>query len=185
MTAMTEATPAELTDEAPAAGPGLPAEDPAGSDAPAETAEPEADRFITLGNGTVVAPARDKEVLIAWTIDALLVFVITAGIYAGLSAAFPDPFSYARELNALAAWPGVALVYGFTTAGRRSIGQRIAGTRTLRIDTGTVPGFWRSGWMMVLRVLLLPVAYLFCLCGGSTFGIKDRHLSIDALATGL
>lgn len=185
MTALTEAVPAELTEEVPAAGQELPAADPAGSDTPAETAEPEEDRFVTLGNGTVVAPARDKEVLIAWAIDALLVFLVTAGIYAGLSAAFPDPFSYARELNALAAWPVVALVYGFTAAGRRSLGQRIAGTRTLRIDTGTVPGFWRAGWMMVLRVLLLPIAYLFCLCGGSTFGIKDRHLSVDALATGL
>ncbi|GAA4034424.1 hypothetical protein GCM10023063_18080 [Arthrobacter methylotrophus] len=145
-----------------------------------------ADRpLITLGDGRVVAPARDREVLLAWGIDALLVFLSTYGIYVILATTMPDPFSFARELNALAVWPVVALIYGFTTGHRRSLGQRIAGTRTLRIDTGAVPGVLRAGWMMVLRVMILPVVFLFCLCGGSTFGIKDRHVSIDALATGL
>jgi len=142
-------------------------------------------QLITLGNGVIVTPARDREVLLAWGLDALLVFLATFGIYLALTATMPDPFSFARELNALEAWPAVAIVYGFTTSHHRSLGQRIAGTRTLRIDTGGSLGFWRSGWMMVLRVLILPVAFLFCLCGGSTFGIKDRHISIDALATGL
>lgn len=141
--------------------------------------------LITLGDSKIVAPARDKEVLIAWGIDALLVFLVTAGIYVLISVTMPEPFSFAREMNALAAWPLVALVYGFATSYRRSFGQRIAGTRTLRIDNGGRLGFWRSGWMMVLRVMILPAAFLFCLCGGSTFGIKDRHVSIDALATGL
>lgn len=140
---------------------------------------------ITLGDGRTVAPARDKEVFLAWGIDALLVFLATIGVYIVLAITMPDPFSFARELNALAAWPLVTLVYGFTTAYSRSIGQRIAGTRTLRIDTGGALGFWRAGWMMVLRVMILPAVFLFCLCGGSTFGVKDRHISIDALASGL
>lgn len=139
---------------------------------------------ITLGDGRTVAPARDREVLIAWALDAVLVFLVTLGAYVFLSVTMPAPFSYARELTALAAWPAVALVYGFSTSYRRSLGQRIAGTRTLRIDTGGHLGFWRSGWMMVLRVMILPAVFIFCLCGGSTFGIKDRHVSIDALATG-
>lgn len=141
-------------------------------------------RHLTLGDGRTVAPARDREVLIAWALDAVLVFLLTLGAYVFLSVTVPAPFPYARELAALAAWPAAALVYGFSTSHRRSLGQRIAGTRTLRIDTGGRLGFWRSGWMMVLRVMILPVVFLFCLCGGSTFGIKDRHVSIDALATG-
>lgn len=157
---------------------GLPAE-------PADDSPTAEHQLVTLGDGRIVAPARDREVLLAWAIDAGIVFVATFAAYLILAAAFPDPFSFARELNALAAWPAVAFTYGLTASYRRSLGQRIAGTRTLRIDNGAVPGFWRAGWMMVLRVLLLPAVFVFCLCGGSTFGIKDRHLSIDALATGL
>jgi uncharacterized RDD family membrane protein YckC len=151
---------------------------------PAEPTIPERP-LITLGDGRTVAPARDREVFLAWGIDAALVFLATFAVYVILATAMPDPFSYARELDGLAAWPVVALIYGFTSGHRRSLGQRIAGTRTLRIDTGTVPGILRAGWMMVLRVMILPVVFLFCLCGGSTFGIKDRHISIDALATGM
>lgn len=150
--------------------------------APAEPAGPQ---LITLGDGRTVAPARDREVLLAWGLDAVLVFLAALGLYLTLCFTMPAPFPYARELAALAGWPAGAAVYGFTTAHHRSLGQLAAGTRTLRIDNGGSLGFWRSGWMMVLRVLILPAVFLFCLCGGSTFGIKDRHVSIDALATGL
>lgn len=142
-------------------------------------------QFVTLGDGRTVAPARDREVLLAWGIDAAIVLGSTLAIYVILAAAFPDPFSYARELNALAAWPAVAFLYGLTASYRRSLGQHIIGTRTLRIDNGAVPGFWRAGWMMVLRVILLPFVFAYSLLGGKTFGIKDRHISVDALATGL
>lgn len=147
--------------------------------------EPAGPQLITLGDGRTVAPARDQEVLLAWGLDAVLVFLAALGLYLVLSCTMASPFPYARELAALAGWPAAAAVYGFTTTHHRSLGQRIAGTRTLRIDNGGSLGFWRSGWMMVLRVLILPVVFLFCLCGGSTFGIRDRHISIDALATGL
>lgn len=169
MTATTELTEEPLAPEAETA------------DSPAAVER----QLITLGDGRTVAPARDREVLIAWSIDALLVFLTTFAVYVALAALFPDPFSFARELNALAALPAVAVVYGFTTSYRRSLGQRIAGTRTLRIDNGGALGFWRAGWMMLLRVLILPAVFLFCMLGGGTFGIKDRHVSIDALATGL
>jgi hypothetical protein len=141
--------------------------------------------LITLGDGRTVAPARDREVLLAWGLDAVLVFLAALGLYLALCFTMPAPFPYARELAALAGWPAAAAVYGFTTTHHRSLGQLAAGTRTLRIDNGGSLGLWRSGWMMVLRVLILPAVFLFCLCGGSTFGIKDRHVSIDALATGL
>lgn len=142
-------------------------------------------QLVTLGDGRVVAPARDREVFTAWAIDAGIVFASTFALYLALAAAFPDPFSFARELNALAAWPAVAFIYGLTACYRRSLGQHIVGTRTLRIDNGAVPGFWRAGWMMVLRVILLPFVFAYSMLGGPTFGIKDRHISIDALATGL
>lgn len=142
-------------------------------------------QFVTLGDGRTVAPARDREVLLAWGIDAGVVFAATFAVYLALSAAFPDPFTYARELNALAAWPAVALLYGLTPSYRRSLGQRIIGTRTLRIDNGAIPGFWRAGWMMVLRVILLPFVFVYSMLGGPTFGVKDRHISVDTLATGL
>jgi hypothetical protein len=70
------------------------------------------------------------------------------------------------------------------TCYRRSLGQRIARTRTLRIDNGAVPGFWGAGWMMALRVILFPAISASCFLGGGTFGVKDRHVSVDALATG-
>lgn len=142
-------------------------------------------QLVTLGDGRVVAPARDREVLFAWAIDSFVVLAATFTLYVILSASFPDPLSYSRELNALAALPAAAFLYGLTASYRRSLGQRIAGTRTLRIDNGAVPSFWRAGWMMVLRVILLPAAFAFCLLGGGTFGIKDRHVSVDALAAGL
>lgn len=142
-------------------------------------------RLVTLGDGRNVSPALDREVFLAWGLDAVLVFLAALGLYLTLCVTMPAPFPYARELAALAGWPAAAIIYGFTTAYHRSLGQLAAGTRTLRIDNGGPLGFWRSGWMMALRVLILPAAFIFCLCGGSTFGIKDRHISIDALATGL
>jgi hypothetical protein len=142
-------------------------------------------RLVPLGDGRTVAPARDREVFLAWGLDAVLVFLTALGFYLFLCCSMPAPFPFARELAGLAGWPAAALIYGFATAYHRSLGQLTAGTRTLRIDNGGALGFWRSGWMMVLRVLILPAVFIFCLCGGSTFGIKDRHISIDALATGL
>ncbi|MBG0739018.1 hypothetical protein IV500_06335 [Paeniglutamicibacter antarcticus] len=142
-------------------------------------------QLITLGDGRIVAPARDREVLLAWGLDVVLVVLTAMGFYLFLSFTMPAPFPYARELFALAGWPAAALVYGFATAYHRSLGQLASGTRTLRISTGGRMGIFRSGWMMVLRVMILPVVFIYSLCGGSTFGIKDRHISIDALVTGL
>lgn len=167
MTAVPDATTEELQTE------------PASKAARAES------RLVTLGDGRIVAPARDREVFLAWGIDAAIVIAATFLVYVILAAAYPDPFSFARELNALAAWPAVAFLYGLTASYRRSLGQRVAGTRTLRIDNGAVPGFWRAGWMMVLRVIVFPAIFAFCFLGGGTFGVKDRHISVDALATGL
>ncbi|MDP9998405.1 hypothetical protein [Pseudarthrobacter sulfonivorans] len=77
--------------------------------------------------------------------------------------------------------PRRTIPYGFRVAYSRSLGQRIAGTRMLRNYNGPVPGFRRAGWVMLLRVVLLPLPFALCLLGMSTFGIRDRHISIDAL----
>ncbi|BCW04641.1 hypothetical protein NtRootA1_07790 [Arthrobacter sp. NtRootA1] len=49
----------------------------------------------------------------------------------------------------------------------------------------SAPGFWRAGWMLVLRVIFFRVIVAFCFLGGGTFEIKDRLIPVDALATGL
>ncbi|MET4144156.1 RDD family protein [Arthrobacter sp. UYCo732] len=142
-------------------------------------------RLTTLKNGMVVMKAKDRHIFAAWLLDWSLILVLSLGTYIALLKG--DPLT--ALLAAAAVWPAGAFVYGLACCYRRSIGQAAAGTRTVRLDNGQVPGFWRSGYMMVLRLVLLPFAFsgLVIVALGSTAptmeGPRDRHLSIDVRAT--
>ncbi|MBT2522431.1 hypothetical protein [Arthrobacter sp. ISL-28] len=74
------------------------------------------------------------------------------------------------------------------TCFRRSLGQAAAGTRTIRLDNGGVPGFWRAGWVMFVGLVVYPFIFGVLLLGalsgsGAVGDAKDRHLSIDVRET--
>lgn len=143
------------------------------------------ERLTTLANLVVVVEARRRNALLAWFLDSLVLWVVAAATFVG-AAASTDAVSAA--LLALTAVPVGAFCYGLTTAHRRSLGQLAAGTRTVRHADGTVPGFWRGGWVMLLRTVLLPIFFAFYLWSelmldDAVDDGKVRHVSIDDRAT--
>ena len=137
-------------------------------------------RIKTLGNGRLVLKAKDRRIFGAWLLDWSLLLVLSAATYFAMING--DPLK--AILTALAVWPAGAFIYGLACSYRRSIGQAVAGTRTVRMDNGQVPGFWRSGWVMLVRMVVIPFVFtaiaLSALAGSTTSGdYKDRHMSID------
>lgn len=141
----------------------------------------------TLTNGTTVIQAREGRRFGAWLLDWTLLLLVSLATYVALL--YQDPV--VALAAALVAWPAGAIVYGFACSYRRSLGQAAAGTRTLRIDNGAVPGFWRSAWVMLVRLIFFPFIYVVVIStalGGSDpnyggDGPKERHLSIDVHET--
>ena len=137
-----------------------------------------------MPDGQEVVGARRRALFGAWFLDGLLVWVVVLGLAVPAGSAAG---AGTVVVLALVLWPVVALGYGFTTARRRSVGQRAAGTRTLRKADGSVPGLGRAGWVMLVRMVLLPLVsgfYLLSLVSGDALDTPDeRHLSIDVRAT--
>lgn len=142
-------------------------------------------RLTTLKNGVVVLKAKDRHIFGAWLLDWSIILVLSLVAYIALLNG--DPL--VAILAALAVWPAGSFLYGLATCYRRSIGQAAAGTRTVRLDNGQVPGFWRAGWVMVVRLVVFPFFAFFMLLGAlggsapTMDGPKDRHLSIDVRGT--
>ena len=137
----------------------------------------------TLKNGVVVVEARWSSMFAAFVVDGLIVLAIAGAVF-GVMAAAAGPYGdlSAAWIAALVAWPVGAFAYGLTTAHRRSIGQAIAGTRTVRIADGSVPGFWRAGWVMFGRTIGAPIVLLGALSGAMT-DTGVAHMSIDVART--
>ena len=140
--------------------------------------------IVTLSNGVTVVKAKDRHILGAWFLDWSIMLVVSLATFIALID--NDPAT--ALATAAAVWPVGSLVYGFATCYRRSFGQAVAGTRTVRLDNGQVPGFWRSGWVMIVRLVLYPfivgVLLLSVLTGSHTEGdAKDRHISINVRET--
>lgn len=142
-------------------------------------------RLTTLRNGRIVVKARDRNIFGAWLLDWSIVLMLSLGTYFALLDGDPLTALFA----ALATWPVGALIYGLASSRRRSLGQAAAGTRTVRLDNGEVPGFWRSGYVMVVRIVVYPFLFSFILLGAlggsapTMDGPKDRHMSVDDRAT--
>jgi hypothetical protein len=150
----------------------------------AMTITPDSDRHAVLPSGQVVVEARRRAVAGAWFLDGLLVWALLAPLLVGLLAG-PGPGP--AVVGVLMLWPVVSFAYGLTTARRRSLGQLAAGTRTVRKADGSVPGLWRAGWVMLVRLVIMPLGcafFLFALLGLDVLDSpKERHLSIDVRAT--
>lgn len=153
---------------------------------PSNTSPPSAgDRSTTLHNLVVVVDARRRAVLLAWLLDTIVMWAAVAALIAAVPSLAPDTAS--AVVLAVMTMPVACVLYGFTTAHRRSLGQLAAGTRTVRAVDGTVPGFWRAGWVMLVRLVFFPLFFAFLvmamLDGGVDVDGKVRHLSIDDRAT--
>lgn len=145
-------------------------------------------RLRTLTNGTTVVQARERRRFAAWLLDWCLLLMVSLAAYAALAAQGP----VIALAAALAAWPVGSVAYGFACSYRRTLGQTAAGTRTLRMANGAVPGFWRSAWVMLVRLIFFPFIYVVIITtalGGADpnygrgDGPKERHLSIDVRET--
>lgn len=143
------------------------------------------DRHTTLENGLVVVEARWRAIAGAWLLDCLVLATMAGTASGAVLAGTAD--AGAAVVSWLAVWLVTAPAYGFATAYRRSLGQLAAGTRTLRHADGTVPGFWRAGWVMVVRMVILPpgivVSIIGIFTGDGDTGGEIRHVSVDVRAT--
>ncbi|ACL41926.1 hypothetical protein Achl_3975 (plasmid) [Pseudarthrobacter chlorophenolicus A6] len=142
-------------------------------------------RLKTLANGRRVIKAKDRYIFGAWLLDWSIILVLSLGTYIALLNG--DPL--VALIAALAVWPAGSFIYGLTTCHRRSLGQAAAGTRTVRLDNGGIPGFWRAGWVMFVRMVIYPFVVAVLLLGAlggsanADLDAKDRHVSIDVRAT--
>lgn len=138
-----------------------------------------------LHNGDVVVEAGFRKLLVAWLVDTVVAWVVIAALVLGaIAATGPDALGGAI----LVFLPAGVFLYGMATGHRRSVGQKLVGTRTVRCADGSVPGFWRAGWVMVVRLVLVPFLLLFtlvALLGGDAGDVDgtQRHVSVDVRAT--
>lgn len=141
-------------------------------------------RSINLANGIPIVKASAWQQIGAWCVDFGVIAVVTAVAYAAVAASAEG--TTGKAVGAAAGiWLAAPWVYGFCCAAGRSLGSLASGTRVVRFSTGSVPGFWRAGWVMFSRTVLFPIVGLLLLVaavGGSSptlNGPKPRHITQD------
>ncbi|MET9315381.1 hypothetical protein ABZX12_26505 [Kribbella sp. NPDC003505] len=65
------------------------------------------------------------------------------------------------------------LLYGWLYADGRGIGALLTGTRLVRVKDGSRVGLAKAGWAMLIRTLLMPLAF-WAAVGGSG-GCQDER----------
>lgn len=129
-------------------------------------------------------------ITLAWLVDTLLVSALVAVLLVASAPAYADePVGFSVLLILfipLAPWMlGFLCFMGYTP------GTLICGTRLVRMSNGRAPGFWRGGWLMFQRTVLVPLSIFWLLAGvlnGSTSSdegdwIRRFHVSIDPRRT--
>lgn len=146
----------------------------------APTLGPEAARRVrAFENGALYVDSTMSGALLAWLIDAVLLYAVavTVAILYGTRSFDPD-----RAVGAVVI--GISLivvlpfVYGWAFRNGRALGGVLTGTQVVRMKDGTPIGFGKAGWAMLIRTVFLP--FLFW---AAIDGIGQVRVSIDRTAT--
>jgi RDD family len=147
------------------------------------------DGTVRLGNGIPVVAASLGQVFGTWLLD----FVVVVGFAAAVAALGHEPGTNglgAVIVTAVMVAFVVALLYGFLSAGGRSLGSLVFGTRLVSARDGAHPRFWARGFLMFRRAVLWPLwPFLFLAAalqgsGESMVEQKPRFLLLDERAAG-
>ncbi|GAA4366275.1 RDD family protein [Paeniglutamicibacter cryotolerans] len=126
-------------------------------------------------------------ITLAWLVDTLIVFGIAVALLGAASSSQAVGNDEAWLLLALTGL-SVPWLLGFLCFSGYTPGSLICGTRLVRIGNGRAPGFWRGGWLMFQRTIMVPLAALWMVSvaiNGSfdTGWIRRFHVSINPRRT--
>jgi uncharacterized RDD family membrane protein YckC len=142
-----------------------------------------AGRIKAYTDGTLFVEATLSSAFFAWLVDSILVNGTAIGLGVLYYARSTDPNKAAGSgvivLTLLIVLP---LLYGWLYGNGRGLGALLTGTRVVRVKDGSRVGLRKAGWAMLIRTLLMPLAF-FAAIGGSADGGSQIRISIDIEAT--
>jgi hypothetical protein len=142
-----------------------------------------ASRVKAYQDGTLYVESTLSSAFVAWLVDSVLVngTAIVVGVlyYASSSDLNKAAGAGVIAITLLIVLP---LLYGWFYGNGRGVGALLTGTRLVRVKDGSRLGLRKAGWAMLIRTLLLPLAFLAAI-GGSTGGPGEVRVSIDVKAT--
>jgi hypothetical protein len=142
-----------------------------------------ANRVKAYKNGMLYVEATLSSAFAAWLIDSVLVngTAIALGVLYYVRSADPNKGAGAGVI-AIGLLIVLPLLYGWFYGNGRGVGALLTKTRLVRVQDGSRLGLGKAGWAMLIRTLLLPLAFLAAI-GGSTSGPGEVRVSIDVKAT--
>jgi hypothetical protein len=142
-----------------------------------------ANRVKAYEDGTLYVEATLSSAFAAWLLDSVLVngTAIALGVLYYVRSSDPNKAAGAGVI-AIALLIVLPLLYGWFYGNGRGVGALLTETRLVRVKDGSRIGLGKAGWAMLIRTLLLPLAFLAAI-GGSTSGPGEVRVSIDVKAS--
>ncbi|GAB6859424.1 RDD family protein [Microbacterium xylanilyticum] len=138
-----------------------------------------AKRLRAFEDGTLYIDSTSSAAFVAWLVDAVLVNGMAIGLAVLYGMRSTDPYAAAGAgVIALALLVLLPLCYGWAYRNGRALGGLLTGTRLVRMKDGSRIGFAKAGWAMLIRTLLMPIAFWATLDG-----LSQVRVSIDDAAT--
>lgn len=142
-----------------------------------------AGRVKAYKDGTLHVEATLSAAFMAWLIDTVLVNGTAVGLAVLYYVRGIDPNKGAGAfVIAISLFFILPLLYGWFYGNGRGVGALLTGTRLVRAKDGSRVGLRKAGWAMLIRTLLMPLAFLAAV-GGDTDGPGVVRVSIDVEAT--
>jgi hypothetical protein len=142
-----------------------------------------ASRVKAYKDGTLFVEATLSSALAAWFVDSVLVNGTAVGLGVLYYVRSTDPNKGAGTgVIALTLLFVLPLLYGWFYGNGRGVGALLTGTQLVRVKDGSRVGLAKAGWAMLIRTLLMPLAFLAAI-GGSSDGSGGVRISIDVEGT--
>lgn len=142
-----------------------------------------ASRVKAYKDGTLFVEATLSSAFLAWLVDSILVNGTAVGLGALYYVRSTDPNKNAGAgVIALTLLFVLPLLYGWFYANGRGVGALLTGTQLVRLKDGSRVGLAKAGWAMLIRTLLLPLAFVAAI-GGSADGSGAVRITIDVEGT--
>jgi hypothetical protein len=142
-----------------------------------------ASRVKAYQDGTLFVEGTLSSAFMAWLVDSVLVNGAAVGLGVLYYVRSTDPNKDAGAVViAVTLLVVLPLLYGWFYGNGRGVGALLTGTQLVRVKDGSRVGLAKAGWAMLIRTLLLPLAFLAAIggSGGSSPGVR---VSIDVEGT--
>lgn len=147
--------------------------------APAVGGADVAKRLRAFEDGALYIDSTSGAAFTAWLIDAVLVNGTAVALAVLYGTRSTDPYAGAGAgVRAIALLIVLPLCYGWAYRNGRALGGLLTATRLVRMKDGSRIGLAKAGWAMLIRTLLMPIAFWAALDG-----LSQVRVSIDDPAT--